>query len=101
MTFKFAEQSQPFCVIQLQERLALLFMRQSACYAMQLHQMQVTIAYLHAGEEASQSVLRPDTPGDAIVAVKDRRLSTSSTRYRRQQNSTARYAIRTFAVCFS
>ncbi|KAL0027338.1 hypothetical protein WJX79_001664 [Trebouxia sp. C0005] len=44
----------------------------------------------HAGEQAShQSVLHPDTPEDALPTVNDRRLSTSSTRYRRVQSSTS------------
>ena len=41
------------------------------------------------GEQAShQSVLHPDTPEDALPTVNERRLSTSSTRYRRVQSST-------------
>ncbi|DBB18290.1 TPA: hypothetical protein ACH3X3_003249 [Trebouxia sp. C0006] len=50
----------------------------------------VTSRYVssHSGEQAShQSVLHPDTPEDALPTVNERRLSTSSTRYRRVQSS--------------
>ena len=48
---------------------------------------------IFAGDQAShQSVLHPDTPGDAVPAVSEKRLSTSSTRYRRVHSS-ARYTL--------
>ena len=45
------------------------------------------------GDQAShQSVLHPDTPNEAVTVMDERRLSTSSTRYRRSQASASRCA---------